>query len=88
MRRLFGRRDFLASVAAATISATACSGSILDEAAASVGGDDKSAAGALLAATGALLAAAGALLVTTSALLAAIGSWLTLVTWPMAAGSH
>ena len=43
--------------------------------------DDKSAAGALLA-------AAGALLVTTSALLAAIGSWLTLVTWPMAAGSH
>ena len=50
--------------------------------------DDKSAAGALLAATGALLAAAGALLVTTSALLAAIGSWLTLVTWPMAAGSH
>ncbi|RLT07761.1 MAG: hypothetical protein DWI22_09260 [Planctomycetota bacterium] len=45
MRRLFGRRDFLASVAAATISATACSGSILDEAAASVGGDDKSAAG-------------------------------------------
>ena len=44
------------------------------------------AAGALLAAAGALLAAAGALLVAAGVLLAALGSWLTLVTWLMAAG--
>ena len=45
MRRSFGRRDFLASVAAATISGTAFSGGILGVAAASVAGDNKSAAG-------------------------------------------
>ena len=41
MRRSVGRRDFLSSVAAATISATAFSGSIPGEVAASVTDENK-----------------------------------------------
>jgi neutral ceramidase len=44
MRRSFGRRDFLSSVAVTTISATAFSGSILGAVAASVADENKSVA--------------------------------------------